>query len=159
MVETPEHSQVESTTWPLVETTCPVGTEYTISRRRRLGGAGGWTFINALLSPSCQKLYNLLLNKNVSTQFMDIPISLYIGIRKLPLRTGGWYCASYYKWYYCNFQKAVTVGRHYCDANEKGEFTFGNWIEIHKLCVEFKFGWLIDWVVMSLKTCSTDTIL
>ncbi len=31
MVETPEHSQVESTTWPLVGTTCPVGTEYTIS--------------------------------------------------------------------------------------------------------------------------------
>ena len=31
MVEAPEHSQVESTTWPLVGTTCPVGTEHTIS--------------------------------------------------------------------------------------------------------------------------------
>ena len=27
VVETPEYSQVESTTWPLVGTTCPVGTE------------------------------------------------------------------------------------------------------------------------------------
>ena len=31
VVEAPEHSQVVSTTWPLVGTTCPVGTEYTIS--------------------------------------------------------------------------------------------------------------------------------
>ena len=30
VVETPKHSQVESTTWPLAGTTCPVGTEYTI---------------------------------------------------------------------------------------------------------------------------------
>ena len=35
VVETPERSQVESTTWPLVGTTCPVGTEYTIIRARQ----------------------------------------------------------------------------------------------------------------------------
>ena len=49
MVETPEHSQVESTTWPLVGTTCPVGTEYTI-RHRVLTNQRDRSYVYAVVS-------------------------------------------------------------------------------------------------------------